>query len=219
MDDDTHIILCKEFVKIANRTNTKSANDLLTIIDSNKYKDIFSYNNSSYQSNLIRSIYYMSNLDHNIVKDIITHIITTRKIANVNNVITIISYYLNTESNIAQFFSFYNNDEITDFVNYTSYDIRCTCFIHNQHAKLTTIFLCVKIKNKLLFNYLLQYMATHNMSIIINISYKFLSNCLINMSQPCYHYYYVMINDHEDTIIYWRSLRNAWIMSCITYIK
>ena len=218
MDDDTHNVLCNEFIKIAQNTNINYDNVLISIIDNDWYKDIFTYNNLSHHINLIQSIYNMTNLGIITRKDIICHIVTTRKLANINKVRYIILPYLTNESSIAQFFSFYNNDEITDFVNYPA-RLGYTCFINERYVKITTIFLCISYENKLLFNYLLQHMATNNLSIVNYIPYDGYINNMPNMKHPRCHYYFTLINDHEENIIYLRSLRNAWLTACTTYIK
>ena len=208
MDDEVHHAICKEFIRILAERHAISY--LLAIVDSDYYKDIFTYTNSKYQWNVIRSICYAAACD--IALPIIKHILITRKIANIQSTIALIAYHFDKDINYTQLFSFYNNAEILDLINNNAH-YSCNCYINKRSVKFTLIFECIFRDSRYnLLDYLLHYMYMYNLPIIIDADY-IIGYVDISMDKCTHHM--KLINKHEKKITYLNSLRHSWIMSCI----
>ena len=122
MNDAIHYDLCKEFNALL---NTLSADELIALIDTEKYYNIFTYNNIT---NDIIILHQNVKFAYNLM----SNVITTRKIANIDNIV----YYmiaLNEINDIQLFFSIYTIMEIEQILNTEIYkkDI-----YHNKYGNI-----------------------------------------------------------------------------------
>ena len=209
MNDELHHNLCTELNELF--ITMLSTTEMMRIVDSNKYKDIFGYRNLTY-NDIIDIIIFIGSEYY----DILLHIIFTRKIIFSSGVIANIASSLNIKDDIIKFFSFYNDTEINNIICYDIYN----SMIYNgeQYYKTTLILYCITYKNTALYEYIMHYSNINILSIfpLSTNNKRHTAQCLniYNLYKPDID----IIYDHEKTVIFRRSLRYAWMTSCILLV-
>ena len=208
MNDEMHRLLCMEYQKILSRG--VMYDEIMLLIDSDKYRFIFTYDNKTYKCTPLGHTYNNPMLD-----GIVTHIITTRKIAicDINIIIRVMVRLLKSNINIEKYFSFYTESEITLMCNTNDYSV--SILLHN-HTKIcfTILFQCVIYDNNILFNYILHYMRNHNINIIIPSTQPLIyaNDSIYKMNPNAFN----LITDYAELLSFNKSLRGCWITACIT---
>ena len=191
--------------------------DFYELLDSDCYKDIFS-NNS-----LIGFIQYLITLkrrtDAICLKEIIKfirHIALTRKIYDVYNEIILhtIASELYSLTDIEKFFSFYDNSEISMLCNtvITENGIVYNCCAVDFKYKF--IFYCIRLNNKVLFEFLMNHYVKYAIELDITIA-DYTKDAWFIRDYPFDESYVCnVIADYETAILYQSSLRNTWIIAC-----
>jgi hypothetical protein len=205
MDDTIHYNLCEEFKKICIKTELSK---FIELIDSKKWHNIFTYNNKSYDVRLLNYIHmYMC-------YEFIPYIITTRKCSNLNDLNYGIIAKLKETDDIAIFFSFYNNNEITQIINN---NVRDKIIYHKKYGciKYTSLIFFILQHNKILYQFMIKYAKDNDISLFIKstlggyaLNYKFMLT---------FDYAHILadLEEHEEVLIFKKSLRYLWLSSCI----
>ena len=178
-------------------------NEAILILDSIKYYNIFLIYDEKY------------NICDEINNVVMLHIILTRKI-NIHNSILInrLAVLLDNNSVIEKFLSFYNHDEILTILYHNNYKgfsgwSSLSYKINDASFEFIFVLYCLYNRKIILFNYLVDYLTIHNLSLMVNYQCEFYGD--ITHAISCNNY--ILIADHEHKIIYNRSLRNTWIMA------
>ena len=213
-NDAIHHKLCKEFkhewtqLQITEDLDLLH-NALLSLIDSDKYRDVFIYYNKSYTHNLLT---FINTTCHIYFKHILIHIITTRKIAQLNDELFIIARELNNDADVIKFFSFYSITEINDII---IFNILGEAFQYNKDSmKCNLIYHAVINNNESLFKYIITHAEMHNITLLCGIHDKYIIIAFHTL-------YYLekckldMIAEHDQSIIFRLSLRYTWLQSCL----
>ena len=178
----------------------------MQIIDSDKYKDIFTWHNKTYICDPLNDMCI-----YPILSNITTYIITTRKIAlnNIDTILYTLFHNLRKLATITEFFSFYTASEIKIILNKNIDD--ATVFYNKCYIKNILIIICISHNNAVLFNYVFNYMSIHEMNILIFTPQTLL--CQYYSLQKHNPIAMQLIIDNETLLIFRRSLRYAWIMT------
>ena len=204
MDDEIHNSLCIDFKNKLSRG--VMYNEIMQIIDSDKYKDIFTWHNKTYICDPLNDMCI-----YPILSNITTYIITTRKIAlnNIDTILYTLFHNLRKLATITEFFSFYTASEIKIILNKNIDD--ATVFYNKCYIKNILIIICISHNNAVLFNYVFNYMSIHEMNILIFTPQTLL--CQYYSLQKHNPIAMQLIIDNETLLIFRRSLRYAWIMT------
>ena len=207
MDDEKHNNLCDEFYKLL--LSEFRYKEIMCLVDSDKYKDIFTWHNKTYTCDPIMILY-----DKMLLDGIITYIITTRKIAIqyiYNRLYNIITKFLHSNTHIKTYFSFYTASEITFIISEPIYG---SSIVYKIKFRYTLLFHCAINNNMKLFNYILNYICIHDISSIIPSDMKVIYNynTIYSINPNAFN----LVNAHEELLIFKRSLRYCWITACIT---
>ena len=189
--------LCEEL-------HNKSYSDCITVINDERYIGIF--------NKVPSNTYYLLQIYQLHDNAIFLYIATTRKIS-FHPIIEYIILHLNTLINIKLFFSFYSHDEIEEFIRYTNKEVS---LYNDKFILYSTVFICHRYENKDLFDFLMEYAGLYNISVIVMQQ----ANFIYYATYKDLFYYntlldYNIIPNHEKAVLFSRSLRNCWIMSCI----
>ena len=176
------------------------------ILDSDIYKDIFS------NSNIIEQFYN----EYPMLPFIIKHIITTRKIKDINNnkYRRYILVSLIDADDIVNFFSFYTVSEITDIITKNE----CISKSYKTITYNTTlIIICIMNYNLKLYHFIKNFAKIHDVILLIKTSHQSGYKNKYSLYQ-LYSYYQCKIDDlktQDAEIIFRYSLRYTWLNACI----
>ena len=223
MDDIIHNDLCIALYDIL--LSEPSIKTIIKFVDNAKYYNIFTYKNRTIAYTYINKLIDYLCDKNNDLHHVITHIITTRKLNAISNNIFKL---MKTKKIITKFFSLYNDAEISailyrdmhktiemsDFIlqTYNRCAMITAIWYKEKGYKITLIFYSIIHNNRLLFDFILDYMNSHNLSTFIKMThYNFIYfyESLHGKSLEA-----KLITKHEETIMYRGSLRNTWISSC-----
>ena len=166
---------------------------IIRIIDKDKYYNIFSYQISpeEYDYHPLKNIY------NHLSRNIIDHIIMTRKIIIYNEITKLtITDSLRTTESACQFFSRYTVPEIIVLLSGTCEN--AAIYYDGKYMRCALIFVC------------LYYTNIHKKTDPTGgtfISYA----TIVNKN----HINYDVIPKHEKSVVFGKSLRATWIMACI----
>ena len=187
--------LCLDFIDDITRCN-----NYVDVINNKKYDPIFTH---VWPISGENPVAYM--LCTHFTNEILATIYCTRKTWPYNRMILSRLCFGLMHDDIAQFFSWYDTDEILRIINY-DYDYDYGDYIHNNKlVRYTFIHYVFMNHNKTLLYYCIDYMYIHNVSTLIYYNYT-----IHNRSGP--------LKDHEDSLIFSRSLRYTWLHCIIDYL-
>ena len=155
--------------------------------------------------------YYLNN-------DLLLDIGIKTKIANINNsMLNFFAVSLTNITSITQWFSFYTDEEMKEICEMTYYNYY---MMHNdKNIKVILIYRALQAGNINLFNFLFDYMVDHSISAIIAEEKCQSYTCNYNDTMILLGKNPNIFYDHERHVIHNKSLRAAWITSCIIIIE
>ena len=211
MDDETHNDLCNEFKKTIKLM--QGIKHIITLIDTDKYYDIFSYNNKTYKIDAIT--YIRDTLEKSAI--IIKYIVTTRKIGFMSitgDLLYILVMILKDDAHINKFFSLYTTSEITYIISNNIYGGSFYHDPYHKHIKLTMFFYSIVNNNALLFDYIVNHAEINNV-IIMNVSTHMTSIASYNSMNTPNKLKLDHVQAQDTAVIFRLSLRYTWITGCI----
>ena len=174
-----------------------------TILDSPKYYSVLSM---GIDADLCGIVY------NNLTTECFRYLVLSRKIAWQNDVILIkLMQLLRSSVDIERFFSFYDHQEMIEMMQYDMGNFNPYVY-RGKSIYFTYIIYCMATLYTHQFSqYLIKYCADYNISMLRLAKHgKGCLNIMHNKSLLC------AIDEHETAVKYRRSLRNAWIIACIT---
>ena len=183
---------CKNLFLLHEQNVTKLKQKVYELLDNEKYYNVFLCPDISIYEHYIRnSCYFIYNLSVN--QEIITYILVSRKIFITIDILIVSLSVLDTIDKINAFFSWYSHEEITHMIN-------------SNCKKLS--FLLLSRPHEKYFNYMMSYLAVHN--IMANNAVPNIKNSEIYIKNM------LIIDRHNEIIMFNKSMRALWIRSCIT---
>ena len=149
---------------------------------------------------------------HYMTNDCFKHLVLSRKIAwQHRRILDKLMVSLIDETDITHFFSFYDRDEIIEMCKYDmGYNVLYSYNVNNIYC--TYIMYCMMMHHSFAKS-LIKYCTDFNISAIrIADSTKTYNKiCIMD-----YKNLLSKMNEHETALLYKCSLRNAWILQCIS---
>ena len=179
----------------------------IELLDTEKYYNLFMTERTS-KTPGNKLTYYMTS-------GCIEHVITTRKILPLYyTFFTYVIYLFKNHVSVTKLFERYTKDEIINIITYDILQYQLVN-INGSYYIYTFLLYSMITYNYVLFDYMLSYLVKYEIALpkigVPNVAYVY--NLYSEDSRvSCI----AQLNYHEAELIYKRSLRNAWITSCIT---